>query len=156
MPTLRLAACPNLRCKVDCLVPDNLLNSSIKSIRSYFCGIFLLSFFYSTPDVCQRRHNFQSILLTNRYTFVSNRKIFQSIFDQFWEQHCIDALYTKSRGALNWWCSIGRQFTADTCTSRFQIFPLKVVVGIHDKNSVTERVSKSVQMLLPVRINTWK
>jgi hypothetical protein len=39
---------------------------------------------------------------------------------------------------------------------RFQIFPLKVVVGIHDKNSVTERVSKSVQMLLPVRINTWK
>ena len=156
MPTLRLAACPNLRCKVDCLVPDNLLNSSIKSIRSYFCDIFPLSFYIYARCVCQRRHNSQSILLTNRYRFVSNRKIFQSISDQFWEHHCIDALYTKSRSALNWWCSIGRQFTADTCTSRFQIFPLKVVVGIHDKNSVTERVSMSVQMLLPVRINTWK
>jgi hypothetical protein len=82
MPTLRLAACPNLRCKVDCLVPDNLLNSSIKSIRSYFCDIFPLSFYIYARCVCQRRHNFQSILLTNRYRFVSNWKIFQSISDQ--------------------------------------------------------------------------
>ena len=138
MPTLRLAACPNLRCKVDCLVPDNLLNSSIKSIRPYYCDIFLLSFLI-LRQMCVRGDTTSKAFLIN-----------------FWEQHCIDALYTKSRGALNWWCSIGRQFTADTCTSRFQIFPLKVVVGIHDKNSVTERVSMSVQMLLPVRINTWK
>lgn len=82
MPTLRLAACPNLRCKVDCLVPDNLLNSSIKSIRPYFCNIFPLSFYIYARCVCQRRHNFQSILLTNRYRFVSNRNIFQSISDQ--------------------------------------------------------------------------
>jgi hypothetical protein len=156
MPTLRLAACPNLRCKVDCLVPDNLLNSSIKSIRSYFCDIFPLSFYIYARCVCQRRHNFQSILLTNRYSLFQTGKSSKAFLINFWEQHCIDALYTKSRGALNWWCSIGRQFTADTCTSRFQIFPLKVVVGIHDKNSVTERVSMSVQMLLPVRINTWK
>ena len=81
MPTLRLAACPNLRCKVDCLVPDNLLNSSIKSYAHTFV-IHSHSLFISTPGVCQRRHNFQSILLTNRYRFVSNRKIFQSISDQ--------------------------------------------------------------------------
>jgi hypothetical protein len=37
-----------------------------------------------------------------------------------------------------------------------KLFLLKVVVDIHDKNSVIERVSKSVHMLLPVKINTWK
>jgi hypothetical protein len=29
-----------------------------------------------------------------------------------------------------------------------------LTIGIHDENSVTERVSKSVQMLLPVKMNT--
>jgi hypothetical protein len=37
-----------------------------------------------------------------------------------------------------------------------KLFILKVVVttDIHDKNSATERVSRSVQMLLPVKTNT--
>lgn len=156
MPTLRLAACPNLRCKVDCLVPDNLLNSSIKSIRSYFCDIFLLSFLILRQMCVRGDTTPKAFFLPIAIGLFQTGKSSKAFLINFWEQHCIDALYTKSRGALNWWCSIGRQFTADTCTSRFQIFPLKVVVGIHDKNSVTERVSMSVQMLLPVRINTWK
>jgi hypothetical protein len=35
-----------------------------------------------------------------------------------------------------------------------KLFLLKVVVDVYDKNSVMARVSKSVQMLLPVKIKT--
>ena len=54
-------------------------------------------------------------------------------------------------------CSIDCQSLVDICASWFEaIFLLKVVIDIHDKNSVIERVSKSVQMLFPVKTNTWK
>ena len=82
-------------------------------------------------------------------------KSLKAFMISFWKPRCLDALCNKFRGVLKW-CSIGRQSTIDACVSQFQIFRPKVVVGIHDKNSVTERVSKSVQRLLPVRINTWK
>jgi hypothetical protein len=125
MPTLRLAACPNLRCKVDCLVPDNLLNSSINPYAHTFV-IYSHSLFISTPDVCARGDTTsKAFCLPIAIGLFQTGKSSKAFLINFWEQHCIDALYTKSRGALNWWCSVGRQFTADTCTSRFQIFPLK-------------------------------
>lgn len=141
--------------KCICPVPEDLCILRLNSYVHTFCNRFLL-FFYLSQMRARGYTTSEAFCFPIAICLFQTGKSSKAFLINFWEQLCIDALCRKSCGALNWWCSIGRQFTADTCASQFQIFPLKVVVGIHDKNSVTERVSKSVQMLLPVRINTWK
>lgn len=97
----------------------------------------------------------EGYFLPNRYMLVSNWKIFKSISDQLFGSALLMPCTGNQIAFLN--CSsIDRQYAVDIRASQFQTISTKKVVGIHDKNSVTERVSKSVHMLLPVKMNTWK